>query len=151
MPSARPDPDRLAVWRAFLTTHARLTNELASELQTERELPLTWYEVLLALSEAGGRLRMAELADHLVLNRSSLTRLCDRLVEAGYVAREPVASDARGAYATITREGREVFRRAAPTHLRGVHRHFTRYLTDTDVAALARIFAKLENGESGAV
>lgn len=143
MARVRPDAERLAVWRSFLGAHARITAELADELQAERGLPLTWYEVLLALSEAGGQLRMAELADHLVLNRSSLTRLCDRMVDAGYIGRERVAEDARGAYAVITRQGREAFRRAAPTHLRGVHRHFTRHLTETDVAALARIFAKL--------
>lgn len=147
MARVRPDPERLAVWRAFLTAHARITAELAEELQAERGLPLSWYEVLLALSEAGGRLRMAELASHLVLHRSSLTRLCDRMVDVGYIARERVAEDARGSYAVITREGRDAFRRAAPAHLRGVHRHFTRYLTDTDVAALARVFAKLPDAE----
>ena len=144
MASARPDPERLAAWRAFLTVHARVTTRLGAELQAERGLPLSWYEVLLALSEAGGRLRMSELADRLVVHRSSLTRLCDRMVEAGYVTREPVAEDARGAYAAITREGREVFRRAVPAHLRGVQRHFTGRLSDADVAALGRIMAKLD-------
>jgi DNA-binding MarR family transcriptional regulator len=139
----RPDPERLAVWRALLATHARITNQLSAELEAERELPLSWYEVLLVLSESGGRLRMSELADRLVVNRSSLTRQCDRMVDAGLIKREPVVGDARGIQAVLTRLGRETFRRAAPAHLRGVHRHFTQYLTDTDVAALARVFAKL--------
>ena len=86
---------------------------------------------------------MAELADRLVVHRSSLTRLCDRLVEAGYVERQAVSDDARGIEAVITATGRETFRRAAPTHLRGVHEHFTQFLTDTDVAALSRLFSKL--------
>lgn len=141
----RPDPERLAVWRALLATHARVTTKLAAELEAERELPLTWYEVLLVLNEAGGRLRMAELAERLVVNRSSLTRQCDRMVDAGLIRREPVPDDARGIQAVLTRQGRETFRRAAPAHLRGVHRHFTQYLTDTDVAALARVFAKLND------
>jgi DNA-binding MarR family transcriptional regulator len=139
----RPDPERLAVWRALLATHARITNQLSAELEAERELPLSWYEVLLVLSEAGGHLRMSELADRLIVNRSSLTRQCDRMVDAGLITREPVAGDARGIQAVLTRLGRETFRRAAPAHLRSVHRHFTQYLTDTDVAALARLFAKL--------
>ena len=143
MARGRPDPERLAVWRALLATHARITTQLSAELEAERELSLSWYEVLLVLSEAGGRLRMSELAERLIVNRSSLTRQCDRMVDAGLIKREPVAGDARGIQAALTRLGRETFRRAAPAHLRGVHRHFTQYLTDSDVAALARVFAKL--------
>ena len=132
------------MWRALLATHARITSQLSAELEAERELSLAWYEVLLVLSEAGGRLRMSELADRLVVNRSSLTRQCDRMVDAGLITREPVAGDARGIQAVLSPLGRETFRRARGAYLRGgVHRHFTQYLTDTDVAALARVFAKL--------
>jgi len=45
----------LAVWRAFLDAHASITQTLEQELLAERDLPLTWYDVLLHLSEAGGR------------------------------------------------------------------------------------------------
>jgi DNA-binding MarR family transcriptional regulator len=139
----QPDPERLAVWRAFLSAHATITQSLERELMDERELPLTWYEVLLHLNEAGGRLRMAELSDGLVLNKSSLSRLCDRMVAGGLVRRETAPEDARGVYAVLTKQGREQLRRAAPTHLRGVYEHFASQLTDTDVAALQRVFAKL--------
>jgi DNA-binding MarR family transcriptional regulator len=121
---------------------------LEHELQVERELPLAWYEVLLHLSEAGGKLRMAELSDRLVVNKSSLSRMCDRLETAGLVQRDTVPEDARGVYAVLTKQGREVLRRAAPTHLRGVYDHFASYLTDTDVTALQRVFAKLPSAAS---
>ena len=87
----------------------------------------TWYEVLLHLSEAGGRLRMAELSEGLLVNKSSLSRLCDRMEAAELVRRETVPEDARGVYAVLTKQGREVLRRAAPTHLRGVYDHFATY------------------------
>jgi DNA-binding MarR family transcriptional regulator len=147
MSRRQPDADRLAVWRAFLNAHATITQTLERELVADRELPLSWYEVLLNLNEAGGRLRMAELADRLVINKSSLSRLCDRLESAELLQREMVPEDARGVYAVLTRQGREVLRRAAPTHLRGVYEHFASYLTDTDVAALQRIFAKLPGAD----
>jgi DNA-binding MarR family transcriptional regulator len=130
-----------------LNAHATITQTLERELVADRELPLSWYEVLLNLNEAGGRLRMAELADRLVINKSSLSRLCDRLESAELLQREMVPEDARGVYAVLTRQGREVLRRAAPTHLRGVYEHFASYLTDTDVAALQRIFAKLPGAD----
>ena len=143
MTRRQPDPERLAVWRAFLGAHATITHTLERELLEERELPLTWYEVLLHLNEAGGRLRMADLSEGLVLNKSSLSRLCDRMESSGLVRRETAREDARGVYAVLTKEGREQLRRAAPTHLRGVYEHFASQLTDTDVAALQRVFAKL--------
>jgi DNA-binding MarR family transcriptional regulator len=131
------------VWRSFLEAHAALTQTLAQELDAERSLPLNWYDVLLTLHEAGGRLRMQDLSGRLLVNKSSLTRVIDRMVDAGYVDREPCLEDGRGQYAVLTREGRETLRRAAPTHLRGVQEHFAQYLTESDVVALQRVFGKL--------
>ena len=140
---SRPRPDRLAVWRGFLEAHAAITRLLETELERERDLALSWYEVLLHLHEAEGRLRMSELADGLLLHRSSLTRLVDRMEAAGLVAREVCPSDGRGSVAVLTREGREALRRAAPVHLRGIQQHFARHLTDSDVIALHRALSKL--------
>lgn len=131
------------MWRALLDAHATITQKLAAELEAERELPLSWYEVLLQLNEAGGRLRMAELSSRMIIHKSSLTRLVDRMEDAGLVAREPCVTDGRGHYAVLTRDGRDTFRRAAPVHLRGIQREFGRHLTETDVTALQRVLAKL--------
>jgi DNA-binding MarR family transcriptional regulator len=146
---SRPDPERLAVWRSFLEAHAAITRTLADELEAERALPLNWYDVLLTLHEAGGRLRMQDLAGRILVNRSSLTRVIDRMSEAGYVEREPSLEDGRGQYAVLTRDGRDTLRRAAPTHLRGVQEHFAQYLTDSDVLALQRVFGKLAGPDDG--
>jgi DNA-binding MarR family transcriptional regulator len=146
---SRPDPERLAVWRSFLEAHAAITRTLADELEAERSLALNWYDVLLTLHDAGGRLRMQELSARLLVNKSSLSRVIDRMSEAGYVEREPSLEDGRGQYAVLTREGRETLRRAAPTHLRGIQEHFAQYLTDSDVLALQRVFGKLAGPEYG--
>jgi DNA-binding MarR family transcriptional regulator len=146
---SRPDPERLAVWRSFLEAHAAITRTLADELEAERSLALNWYDVLLTLHDAGGRLRMQELAARLLVNKSSLSRVIDRMGESGYVEREPSLEDGRGQYAVLTREGRETLRRAAPTHLRGIQEHFAQYLTDSDVLALQRVFGKLAGAEYG--
>ncbi len=142
--ASRPDPDRLAVWRQFLTAHSVIVGALAHELEADpRGMPLTWYDVCVQLSEAGGRLRMSELAGRALLDKSSLTRVVDRMCAAGLVVREPDPEDGRGVVAVLTPEGRARFRAAAAVHLRGVQRRFARHLTDTDVAALARAFGKL--------
>ena len=101
----------MAVWRSFLRAHAVVLRELERELDRDAALPLAWYDVLLTLAQAPERkLRMAELADRVLLSRSGLTRLVDRLEKAGYVRREPSPDDARGTYTVLHPAG---LRRAA--------------------------------------
>jgi DNA-binding MarR family transcriptional regulator len=143
---ARPDPAQLAAWRLLLEAHATVTELLEHELVDERGLPLSRYDVLLNLSEApGGRLRMQELSASVLLSKSGLSRLVDRMVEAGLVRRERCQDDRRGWYAVLTDQGRSALRRAAPIHLRGIHEHFTSHLRPEEVlamtAALARVVA----------
>jgi DNA-binding MarR family transcriptional regulator len=135
---------RIAVWRAFLQTHATVSAVLDAELRAERGLALTWYDVLVNLEEApGGRLRMQHLAEAVLFSRSGLTRLVDRMEKAGLLRREPCPGDGRGTFAVLTTEGKRVLRRAAPVHLAGIERHFMRHLTDADVKSLSAVLAKV--------
>ncbi len=137
----------MKAWRAFLEAHAALARVLESELQAERGLPLAWYDVLVQLSEApGGRLRMQDLARAVLLSKSGLTRLCDRMERAGLVRREPSPDDGRGTLAVLTPRGWAALRRAAPVHLRGVERHFARRLTDAEARALQSAMRKILSG-----
>lgn len=147
----RPDPDRLAVWREFLETHSRVLSQLEQELQARHDLDLTWYDVLVQLSEAPEqRLRMLELADAVLLSKSGLSRLVDRMEEAGFVARETCPEDRRGTLACLTPEGRKALRRCAPVHLAGIHEHFTSHLTDAEVEALHSAFSKIREAMTDA-
>jgi DNA-binding MarR family transcriptional regulator len=142
--AARPDPDRLAVWRLFLEAHAAVTDRLGRELEAECHLPLTWYDVLLQLADAPGRrLRMRDLADAVLLSRSGLTRLVDRMEAAGLVVREATATDRRGADAVLTDAGRTALRRAAPVHLRGVQEHFAAHVTDEGLGGLREALCRI--------
>ncbi len=144
-----PD-DRLRVWRQFLEVHAVVVGALEAELLEDRDLPLAWYDVLVALAEAPDRrLRMQDLARRVLFSRSGLTRLVDRMVAAGYVERVPCPDDRRGTFAVCTRAGLDVLRAASGVHLGGVHRHFDRHLTDDDVGALADALGRILAGEAG--
>lgn len=121
--SAR-DP-RIATWRLFLNAHARLERLLDEDLRSEHDLTLAEYDALLQLAESPThRLRMHEIADRVVLSRSGVTRLIDRLVRDGLVERSHCSTDARGAEAVLTSSGLNRLREAAPTHLRGISDHF---------------------------
>ena len=133
---------RLAAWSTFLRAHARVVRELERELQADQDLALTDYDVLVQLAAADDRrLRMSELADRLLLSRSGVTRLVDRLVADGLVERVTCESDRRGQWAALTDAGYERLRRASPTHLRGVAAHFLDRLSVDDLASLERMLA----------
>jgi len=135
--AANRDDDPLAAWESLLQAHARVSDELARELKNERDLELSWYEVLLHLSTAPGRrLRLQDLATKVLYSRSGLTRLVDRLATAGLVTREPCEEDRRGTWAVLTPEGLRTFRRAAPTHLRGIETHFISKLSAHEIAVI---------------
>ena len=141
---ARPDPAQLAAWRRLLEAHATVTELLERELVAERGLPLSRYDVLLNLAEApGGRLRMQELSASVLLSKSGLSRLVDRMVEAGLVRRERCEDDRRGWFAVLTDQGRSALRRAAPVHLRGIQEHFVRHLEPDEVQVLATALARV--------
>lgn len=143
MTGSRPSPEGLRAWRAFLEAHAAVTGTLEEELRAERDLPLTWYDVLVQLAEAGGTLRMHVLADRLLLSRSATTRFAERLERAGLVERRRSGEDRRGTDLVLTVRGRDVLHEAAPVHLRGVQEHFARHFDREEAEMLARLLSRL--------
>jgi DNA-binding MarR family transcriptional regulator len=89
---------------------------------------------------------MGELADRLLLSRSGITRLVDRLERQGLVERRRCDDDGRGFNAHLTDAGLEKIRAARPDHLAGVRRHFLSALADGEVDALGALWERLRNG-----
>jgi DNA-binding MarR family transcriptional regulator len=130
---------RLEPWRAFLQAHARITRRLDEELRAEHDLSLAEYDALLTIADAPDRrIRMRHLADRVILSKSGVTRLIDRLVLDGLVQRDVCLSDARGAEAVLTPAGLDCLRRASRTHLRGIDEHFLAALEPDDLPAIRR-------------
>jgi DNA-binding MarR family transcriptional regulator len=140
---------QMRAWRAFLTAHANVIGQLTHELRADQDLALTWYDVLIQLSEAGGRLRMHELAERLVISRSATTRFVDRLERNGLIRREACPTDRRGLFVVLTEEGRDRLRRAAPGHLDGVKRHFADHLDDAELEVLAASLERIAEKAAG--
>ena len=137
------DP-RLVPWRAFLDAHARITRRLDEELRAEHDLSLGEYDALLTIAEAPDRrIRMNQLADRVVLSKSGVTRLVDRLVADGLVVRDHCLSDARGAEAVLTGTGLNRLRAASRTHLRGIQAHFLDVVDERDLPVIERAMRSL--------
>ena len=117
--AAQLDERELRAWRGMLRAHAALTKALDADLDAAHGLPLSSYEVLMYLNDADDRrMRMRDLAASVILSRSGLTRLADRLEREGLIRRESCPSDARGAFAVLTPAGAEMLS-AARTHAPG--------------------------------
>ena len=129
--------EELGVWRTFLRAHAQLVRRLEADLVAEHDLPLASYDVLVQLVEAPGRrLRMTELADRVLISRSGLTRLVDRLAREGLVRREACDTDARGLFTVLTEAGYERLRSASRTHLRGIEEYAVGRFTPNELRQL---------------
>jgi DNA-binding MarR family transcriptional regulator len=152
MPSARP-PNRSAraeprwldeaesrTWVAWLLSTRLLWEELERDLQRDADLPFSYYEILVMLSETPGRtLRMSELADATQSSRSRLSHAIARLEELGWVRREVCPSDRRGWLAVLTDKGFTALEAAAPDHVESVRRHLFDPLSPTQQEQLRDI------------
>jgi DNA-binding MarR family transcriptional regulator len=119
------DQAELATWRAFLNAHSVVVQRIEQDLKARGLPPLSWYDVLWPLQRAEDRrLRMNQLAEEVVLSRTGLVRLVDRLEAARLLRREPVPEDGRGSYAAITSEGAATLRRMWPVYRRHIEQDF---------------------------
>jgi DNA-binding MarR family transcriptional regulator len=130
------DDTELRAWRSLLGAHRRLLQRLDAELQATQELSVADYGVLVELSEAGGQMRMSELAERMLLSPSGLTRRLDTMVRSGLVERHRCATDRRGAFAVLTTAGRARLVQAAPDHVDQVRRNFVDRLSRDQLVAL---------------
>ena len=132
----RASEPELGAWRAFL--HAGTASALALEAAlADTGVSHSEYDVLLNVA-SGPRdgLRPTDLALRVLITKSGLTRLLDRLVERGYIERRACPSDRRGHLIVLTPDGRRAFRRAAPNVVRAIGTIFGDRFSERDIAAL---------------
>jgi DNA-binding MarR family transcriptional regulator len=140
-------PEELGAWRGLLRVHSALVKALDAELLAAHALPLTSYEVLINLQAAPGhRRRMAELADGVLLSRSGMTRLVDRLERDGLLERDACTDDGRGTYAVLTAKGAALLDEARRTHLDGIRERFLQHFEVDELRRLAGFWDRVLPG-----
>jgi DNA-binding MarR family transcriptional regulator len=137
-------PTELGAWRGLLRVHAAVCKALDAQLEREHGLPLSTYEVLIFLRDAPDRkMRMADLADRVLLSRSGMTRLVDRLEREGLLERQQCPADARGCNAVLTDAGAAFLSTARPTHLAGIRDLFLNHFTSDELEQLSRYWGRV--------
>src|SRR5580704_18879238 len=118
------DDERLQLMGLLVRSHRRLTDVLGRELEQVVGIPLVWFDVLIHVGGAEeGRLTMSKLSSEVALTTGGVTRLVDRMVEAGLVARENCASDRRSVHVVLTPAGESTLGQAIGEHIEGIDRH----------------------------
>ncbi len=142
---ARELPGRrgLDAWTALLRAHATLLRRLETDLERETGLALADFDVLAQLANAGGELRMTELAARALISRSGMTRRVARLVRAGLVRRASADADGRGVLVALTDAGVARLTETAPAHARAIAKLFVAQLSDEELAALESALDKV--------
>lgn len=138
-----PDRRGLSAWSSLLRAHATLMRQLESDLEAETGLALADFDVLAQLADAGGELRMTDLAARALISRSGMTRRVGRLVDEGLVRRAGSAQDGRGVVVALTDAGVARLYETAPAHARGIADYFVTRLDDEELAMLERALGKV--------
>jgi DNA-binding MarR family transcriptional regulator len=133
----------IQAWTVLLRAQATLLRQLETDLERDTGLALADFDVLAQLADAGGSLRMTELADRALISRSGMTRRVARLVREGLVRRANAAADGRGVAVLLTEAGLGCLTETAPVHARGVYELFVSRLDDRELAVLESALAKV--------
>src|SRR5438309_2867830 len=121
-----------------------VTPALVAAIEAACGLPLRWFDVLTQLHlTPHKRLSMTELASAVLLSKSGLTRLVDRIEEAGLVQRASAPGDRRSLLIVLTPSGEKTLKRAAPIHEDGIRRHFAAYILDNEAAAVEAALGRI--------
>ena len=140
----REGGEGLAAWINLLQVQSVVVESLEQDLAAAKRIPLPWLEVLMQLTSApDGRMKMQDLAHSVLLSKSGVTRLVDRMVDAGLIERRPCAEDRRAVWATATPEGKSALRDALPTHSDSLRHRFSEVLTPAELTMLRTTLQKV--------
>lgn len=144
------DDERITAFGMLLEAHAALVANVTHDLEVVADVPLDWFEVLLRLARSpGGRLRMTALASQASMGASKVSRLADRMEEAGLIRRDACSSDRRGAFAVLTESGEKTLQLALPVHLDTLQRNMVGPLGAADLRTLTSTLELLRDTARG--
>ena len=143
MPERQPSDAVIRAWARLIRAQQAVLTAVEAELKAAGFPPLGWYDVLLELTRKDEAIRPFALEQELLLAQYNLSRLLDRLENAGYIERRPCPDDGRGQEVAITASGRALVKRMWPTYRAAIGRHLGSKLSEDEAARLAALLGKL--------
>ena len=128
----------------FLRAHRVTFEAIDREFRVRLGLSLALWEVLVILSRAPDmRLRMVDITRRMLVSKSNVTQLIDKLERAGMVTREASVSDRRLIYAAPTPEGIDALRRGSGIFNAAAREHFAQYMTASELRTVRSGLSKV--------
>jgi len=143
IPDPRCDDERIHAYGVTLEALGHLGRIFDQSLRQACGIGANWFEALLRIERSGGRMSMGELAEQVTLTSGGVTRLVDRLVEAGLVERLSCDHDRRVQYAVMTDSGRQMLAEALTVHLEDLEAHFNSKLTSSEREVISEVFDRM--------
>ena len=150
MPSRLLTDPTVRAWARLLKAQKLLLEGVQQALAEAGLPPLEWYDVLIELKTAPEqRLRLFDLGERMLLSRSNLTRLIDRLEKEGLVLRDNCAEDRRGLYAVLTSAGLALQKRMWPVYQQAIQQLFGQHFSAEEANTMANWLERLTGAETG--
>ena len=141
------DTDIAGLWARFMRVGQSVLAAVEHDLKAAGFPPLAWYDALLELRRVAPEgLRQFELQGHMLLAQYNMSRLIDRLVQAGFARRQPCPEDARGQVVHLTEKGRALVDAMWPAYRAAITAHFGGRLDGRQAEALGGIIESLRPG-----
>ena len=146
---SKPCDATVLAWSRLMRAHRAALAAAEQALRAADLPPLEWYDVLWELERAGP-LRPRDLQGRLLLAQYNLSRLLDRMADAGLVERRSCKEDGRGLVVAVSKEGVKLRRRMWPVYADAIQAAIGAKLGSADAAALAGLLARLTDAEPAA-
>jgi DNA-binding MarR family transcriptional regulator len=141
---AQMHDERIQLMSLVVQTYRHLSDNLGRDLEQAVGVSPVFFDVLIHVAAApGSRLTMSRLSSQVALTTGGMTRVVDRMVEAGLVLRQNSSSDRRSIQVVLAEAGREVLKRAIAARVESIDRYLVAPLNDSERASLAITLGKI--------
>lgn len=131
---------RLRLWLKLLKVSRHIEGNIRENLKAEFSTTLPRFDVMAALSRFPNGMKMSELSGELKVSNGNVTGIVDRLLQDGFIIREPVPGDRRALVVHLTKRGKQEFERQAACHEQWIDE----LLANMDIGTIETMISSLE-------
>ena len=120
-----PHKSELRLWLRLLSATNLISAEIRRNLRASFHVTLPQFDLLAQLEREPNGLRLGELSQRMMVTNGNITGLVDKLVEQGFLVREPSPEDRRAISVRMTKAGAALFAVMADAHAGWMTRLFS--------------------------
>ncbi len=139
-----PSDTTIEIWIRLTRAQQHILSAIEKALKQSRLPALAWYDVLLELNRADNKgMRPFELQKKLLLPQYSLSRLLDKMEQAGVLERMVCPQDGRGQQLVVSQTGKAMRKRMWEVYRAQLNQAIGEKLNEKDLVGLSALLQKL--------